>query len=112
MEFHWRDPEPDEPERLGPIALRLPEQAWRYYYEPALALAMVDGADSRAVLDVEVRIHAEVRELLLEGAWTAARQRAIELRRVLFDEGYQPDGVRVEVGESWPAARARPRGDA
>ena len=57
-----------------------------------MALAMVDGADDRAVLDVEVRIHAEVRELLLEGAWTAARQRAMELRRVLRDEGYQPDG--------------------
>ena len=77
-----------------------------------MALAMVDGADDRAVLDVEVRIHAEVRELLLEGAWTAARQRAMELRRVLRDEGYQPDGVQVEAGESWPAARERLRDDA
>lgn len=111
LEFHWRDPEPDESERPEPIALRLPEQAWRYYYEPALALSMVDGADNRAVPDVEVRIHAEVRELLLAGAWTRARQRAMELSRVLRDEGYQPDGIQVVAGDSWLAPRERLRGD-
>ena len=112
LEFHWQDPEPVEPERLEPISLRIPEQAWRYYYEPALALSTVDGADNRAVLDIEVRIQAEVRELLLEGAWSDARQRAIELRPRLLDEGYQPDGVQVWAGESWRAPRERLRGDA
>ena len=105
LEFHWRDPHPDELERLEPITLGLREDAWRYYYEPALALAMVDGTEETAALDIEVRIHAEIRELLLEGAWTAAQGRAMELRRVFREEGYQPDGVRVEAGESWRTAR-------
>ena len=112
LEFHWRDPDPDEPQRLEPIELGLPEEAWRYYYEPALALTMADGADDRAALDIQVRIHDEIRELLLEGAWTAARRRAMELGPVLREEEYQPDGVRVEAGVSWSAARERFRGDA
>ena len=39
LEFHWRDPDPEDADKLEPFEVRLPEEASRYYYEPALALA-------------------------------------------------------------------------
>ena len=107
LKFHWRDPDPDVPETLKPIAVCLPKDAWRFYYEPALALVADKDAESvvlreaRTAIDVEVGVHCEIRALLLEGAWAAARLRANELEDTLRDEGYQADGLRVVCGDSW-----------
>ncbi|QJS40966.1 hypothetical protein [Bradyrhizobium diazoefficiens] len=37
LEFYWRDPEPDDVEA---IRVPSPDEEWRYYYEPALSLAL------------------------------------------------------------------------
>ena len=40
LEFYWCDPDPEEPERLEPMAVHVPEDAWGFYYGPALGLAL------------------------------------------------------------------------
>lgn len=105
LEFHWRDPESEEPERLEPFEVRLPEDAWRHYYEPALALATdsdeIAPSEDRAAVDIEVEIHGAIHELLLEGAWVKARSVAREIRHKLLEEGFHADGVKVVAGDSW-----------
>jgi len=102
LEFYWRDPEPDSGD---PIKLPKPENEWRYYYEPALSLASETGsepwASERELADVEVDIHPKIRRLLQQGLWLQARQLAVQLRRILESEGYQPDGIKLTAGESW-----------
>ena len=84
LEFHWRDPEPEEPEKAEPFEIQLPNDAWRHYYGPALALATeLDTdhiAEDRTALDVKIEIHPEILERLKRGAWTDARLLAKEAR--------------------------------
>lgn len=105
MEFYWRDPEPEEPEKLEPIEIRVADEDWENYYAPALALASATGSDIRSSqvrgIDLKVEIHPKVRVLLLEGQWAAAQSLATEVRQQLEAEGFQPDGLRVVVGDSW-----------
>ena len=105
LEFHWRDPNPDEPDRLDLLSLRLPEDAWRFHYEPALALVAAaekpSHAETRAAIDVDVEIYPTIHELLLEGAWAAAHSLANELRPILHEHGFHPDGLKVVAGDSW-----------
>ena len=115
LEFHWRDPEPEETEMLDPFEVRLPEDAWRHYYEPALALAT--GADTdapsedRAAADITVEIHRAIHQLLLEDAWAEARWLAREIEPKLLEAGFQVDGVKVVAGESWRRKREPHRVD-
>ena len=99
--------------KLEPFEVRLPADAWRYYYEPALALATHAGSvapsEDWAAVDVDVEIHRAIHELLLEGAWAAARSLAGEIEPRLRGEGFQADGVKVVAGESWRRDR-EPRG--
>ena len=105
LEFHWRDPEPESTEKLMPLTLELPEDAWRHYYAPALALESGDVpvgmSDLRSAADVEVEIREEVRERLLAEDWTGARIQADETRGSWEEEGFRPDGLRVKVGGAW-----------
>ena len=105
LEFHWRDPDPEEAEKLEPFEVRLPEDAWRHYYEPALALATDAGtatpSEGRAAVDIDVEIHRSVHEPLRERSWAAARSLAREIEPRLREEGFQADGVKVMAGESW-----------
>ena len=101
LEFHWRDPDAEEAETLEPIKVSLPEDAWRYYYGPALALATAESKDARAAADVKVEIHDAILELLLAGDWAAARTRAGELGSTLRERGFGTDGLRVVAGDSW-----------
>lgn len=107
--FHWRDPEPDESEKLSPIEVDLTENAWRFYYEPALAMATPSEdavlREARRAIDVDVQIHRTIHALLLDGAWAVARSRASELRQVFAREGFRSDGVRVVAGDSWITLR-------
>ena len=102
LQFYWRDPDADATE---PIALPRPDREWRYYYEPALSFASAPEdaglASTREMTDVTVVIHPKILELLIEGQWRRARETAKEMRELLLEEGYQPDGVRVIAGESW-----------
>jgi len=45
LEFYWRDPEPDSRDA---IALPGPEGEWRYYFEPALSLAVEADSEPMA----------------------------------------------------------------
>lgn len=105
LEFYWRDPEPEEPEKLEPIEIRVEDADWANYYAPALALASEPGSDFLSAqvreIDLQVEIHPKVRALLLEGQWAQARSLAAQLRQKLEAEGFQPDGLRVVVGDSW-----------
>jgi hypothetical protein len=107
MEFYWRDPEPEEPEKLEPIEISVRDEDWATYYASALALALAsepgrDLLSSEAQgSDLKVEIHPKVRDLLLQGRWAAARSLATELRQQLKAEGFQPDGLRVVAGRSW-----------
>ena len=111
LEFHWRDPEPEEDaEKLEPLELgRLPDDAWRHYYGPALALekagATLAMSDARADTDVEIQIHPEIREALMAENWDEARSLAQQLRTALLEEGFRQDGLKVMAGESWHQGR-------
>jgi hypothetical protein len=106
LEFYWRDPEPEEPEKLEPIEIRVSDNDWAFYYWPALALATEERSDFLAVraeaIDLKVEIHPEVHSFLLENRWAAARSRAAELGQSLRENGFQVDGLRVTAGDSWP----------
>ena len=48
LEFYWRDPEPEEPEKLEPIEIRVADDDWANYYRYALALALEPKDDLTA----------------------------------------------------------------
>ena len=73
LEFHWRDPDTEDAETLEPIKVTLPEDAWRCYYAPALALATAEPKDARTAADVKLEVHDTILDLLLAGDWAAAR---------------------------------------
>lgn len=106
LEFHWRDPDPEDATKPGPIEVYLPENAWINYYAPALALALARQSDVRAAADIEVEVHEEVLELLRAGKWDAARLQAREIRPKLRSAGYCDDGLKVVAGQSWREERS------
>jgi hypothetical protein len=103
LEFYWRDP---SPEAEAAIELPRPGIEWRYYYEPALSLASMPEdavlASDREKADVTVTIHPKIRALLDNGRWSEAREIAKQLDADLRSHGYQPDGLNVTAGASWP----------
>lgn len=109
LEFYWRDPEPDVQE-----AFRLPEpeEEWRFAFGPSLRLAEESGSAAfsaeREMADLQVEIHPQILSLLQQEKWSAAKQKAQELREVFTSEGFQPDGLKVRAGVSW-AERFMPR---
>ena len=88
-----------------------PEDAWFYYYAPALACATGRLADGRENTDIKVEVHKTVLELLLVGKWAAAQLRARELGAALEEDGFRAHGLRVVAGESWRRGRATQRVD-
>ena len=101
LEFPWRDPEPKDAKTLDSIKLYLPENAWRNYYAPALAVALAEQSDIHAAADIRAEVHEAVQELLRAGRWDAARSQARELGRELKSAGYFADCLKVVAGESW-----------
>lgn len=111
LEFYWRDPEPEAPEILEPIPIKVSDRDWAECYTHALALEEQpkDGllADQIREADIKVEIHPRLRDLLRESRWGDARILTAELSQIFVDDGYQADGVRVVAGDSWPI-RKRP----
>ena len=101
LEFHWRDPAPEDTRTLEPIKVKLPKDAWRHYYAPALAIATAETQDRRPVADVKVEIHDAILGLLRAGDWAAANKRAGEIGGRLLEQGFGADGLKVIAGESW-----------
>ena len=105
LEFYWRDPEPENPALLESIAIDVHEEYWANYYAPALSLATEPGSDLHAALvqgiGLKVEIYPKVRDLLLESQWKLVREKLADLRVSLDAEGFQADGLRVVVDDSW-----------
>ena len=85
--------------------MKLPEDAWRHYYAPALALATADATEDRDAVAVKVEVHDAILDLLLAGDWAAARMRAAKLGLAWQKRGFRGDGLTVVAGESWSAKR-------
>lgn len=101
LEFYWRDPDPFKDE---PFEVELPEDAWRHYYQPALALSREDksaGDPGPEDFDVSVRIAPPILELLLQDQWKEAKLEADRQRTALIEQGFFPDGIQVEPGKTW-----------
>jgi hypothetical protein len=111
LEFYWRDPEPEAPEKLDPIKIKVTDKDWAAYYTHAMALEdqAKDGllAEQFRAADIKVEIHPKVRPLLIERQWGEARRISSALSSVFLKDGYKADGVRVVMGDSWPI-RTRP----
>ena len=106
LEFHWCDPDPaKETETLEPVEVNLPEDAWRYYYAPPLALAPAGQKAARGDVDINIEVHEAISDLLLEKEWAAAQLRARELGPELEEGGFRADGLKVVAGESWQRKR-------
>ena len=106
LEFHWRDPAPEDTQILRPIAVTQPDDAWRHYYAPALALATAEPTVTSAnedinIADISIEVHEAILELLQAGEWTTAQLQARELAPELREEGFQADGLKIIAGESW-----------
>jgi hypothetical protein len=112
LQFFWRDPTPDPSRIKHPIDLEVPEESWRNYYGPILALfsgtdvarperrgEIVTARDER--LDVTVSIAADVLRLLEAEQWSEARIAAAEAAAKHEDPSLRADGVRVTAGETW-----------
>jgi hypothetical protein len=109
LQFYWRDPEPRARE---PIKIPRPGNEWRDYYSPFVDTYRTYAADTEQVtapepaigvaeLDLTLKMHPSMAELLMESDWQGARRRARELRAEFEKSGYQPDGLLVKAGDSW-----------
>lgn len=107
MEFYWRDPEPEEPEKLEPIEIKIRDADWANYYAAALALASATERKSAILMseargvDLAVEIHPKVQGLLLQAQWAEARSLLKGIRQKLEAEGFQSDGIRIVAGRTW-----------
>ena len=101
LEFHWRDPAPEDTEMLEPIEVILPKDAWLYYYSPALSLATNERSEALENAYIRIEIHETIRKLLQARKWSEARSMARELGPEFKDRGFHADGLKVVAGESW-----------
>ena len=109
LAFHWAgQPLSRTPERVD---LRLPDDCWRHYYEPALSLLGETAGSTNLpseyrVMDVGVETDPGMHELLLERNWAEARASAVwRGSHDLEAHGLQPDGLRVAAGTTWRTSR-------
>ena len=124
LHFYWRDPPPHDRDE---IALDLPADAWRYYYDPIAEVLRGLGAeeltgvregtdaadfhqwrDSSGNLripigqcDLNIGVHRAIERHLFDQEWEGARHAASEAVNEIREEGFQADGLRVRAGESW-----------
>lgn len=107
LEFYWRDPDPIKEE---PFEVRLPEDAWKHYYLPALAVSQterLDEPDDTDEIDIYVEIAPHISELLVQGEWSKAKDLADRSRQELIEQGYFPDGIKLAVGENWARSHSK-----
>ena len=104
IEVYLEDPEPRDKAYQAELD---DDQAWSFYYQPALSLAIADNQSQEAVsgmqknIDVFVHVHPEVIVLLRDKKWREAKAKCSEIKEQLKADGYQPDGLKVEAGASW-----------
>jgi hypothetical protein len=115
LNFYWRDP---PPEKGAGIVVSVGDHAWMHYYEPVLdAIRASDAIGSWRTAntlvdiagpDVKVGVHPAIAGYLANRQWTHAQHAASEAASSFVNEGYQPDGLKVVAGESWPRRFAEP----
>lgn len=108
LNFHWIDP-PSEAKR--PVALPEPRGAWGYYYEPARALwaARADIESNGTVgialplpeFDMTLQVHPLLESFFSLNAWEEAQRTMFESAKQLEEDGFQPDGLKIECGPTW-----------
>lgn len=113
VQFRWDDPKPDPRHSEGELTFTTDDQHWRHYYAPILALLVsVNGGSlelmrSKPVfmpfkdVDIDIGIHPEVLNLLLESRWGEARVVASRLEMQGELQIYQKDGIAVVAGQTW-----------
>lgn len=114
LEFYWRDPPPAEP---STIELSEPDIDWNAYYDPLIAafagagfpLIDASGEPTRRVriqeLDIEAELHPTIARLVQARDGNRARALARELQEQFRKEGFQPDGIKINAGETWRERR-------
>lgn len=109
LQFYWRDP---IPEKGNPIEIDLPPNSWRYYYQPVSEIIKnrdfdikYDSENNRSIYiknhDLVIRIHHLIAENLISNEWEQAQKTAMESVEIFHENGYQPDGLFVQAGDSW-----------
>jgi hypothetical protein len=112
LRFFWRDPEPEPRNRRGTFDVKLGDDDWSYYFRPVLELIHSQPHYFEQMrreeilmpvngLDINVGIHPLILSLLAEEKWSDARRLCYEKNKGLIDAGYQADGIRVVVGDTW-----------
>ena len=111
LHFYWCDPEPDGEAGLEPIALELPEDAWRAYFEPLADLMDLGEREGSALpgvvmrrlegLDLEVGLAKEIYPVIEARDWAGIRNSLSNLSGVLEERGLRSDGVYVKTGPNW-----------
>jgi len=112
LRFYWRDPEADG---RNEVKIPEPKNEWRMYYAPFAALYRANAGNLKSPspnasvvvreLDVNLRIHPAIWELIAAERWVEARAMASELREQFENAGYHPDGLGVSAGKSWHVER-------
>lgn len=118
LQFYWRDPNPDA---KSEIQFDLGDNPWLFYYSAIAELISelngwsvllgnrgkssdtTENKDLIFVREVEVSVgvHPEIAQLLQKQEWSAAHNTAVKKAKELVNEGYKPDGIRIQTGESW-----------
>ncbi|WDI40531.1 hypothetical protein [Bremerella sp. P1] len=107
--FFWRDPMNENSlEDSSGYKVEVDPEAWRYYYQLAMAFvrederAVPNTVESReAITDVSVKIHPIILEALEKENWEVARSLCSEIANELKEGGYNIDGIAVKAGPSW-----------
>jgi hypothetical protein len=115
LNFLWIDP---PPEAKRPVEVPDVGSAWRYYYAPVHSLWRGSDASgtvtnkageivvARPDFDVEIRIHPLLAPMFLLQEWERAQHVMEKSQEELRADGFQPDGVSVRCGPSWPRRRS------
>ena len=112
LRFYWRDPEPEESEKIKPLRLEMPDEAWGNYYEPVSAFlqeraepsADINGGSAMTMAEesgVTVGAHQLILPHLLERKWQLAHDVSRESAAVFQEEGYRPDGLIIKGSGHW-----------
>ena len=116
LHYFWRDPEPEGEDKLDPIKLNLPKDAWKNYYCYIISLFIeaknkerVENQGNSAIAyideaDIKISIYQEVLDFLLDEDWLGAHEKAAKSAVAEKLIGFWPDGLLVEAGPSWDKA--------
>jgi hypothetical protein len=109
LEFYWCDPPPESKRQLS---ITVDDNVWQYYYKPIVQIVKRSemGAEVRRIsdaqfkvqdLDLDISIHQQIFKQLMDEKWGDVFRNSTEACRLFVNDGFQPDGIKLSVGESW-----------